>query len=94
VQAVTLCKRQISAPLFCWVGDGYSIVGSGSSAPLYLLDHLHFSCLNLSHPGFEKTKPNALYVCLRYLNHTYINNMVNKYDILIKLQVKNLTEYP
>jgi hypothetical protein len=39
-----------------------------------------------------KLKP--LYMCLGCSNHTYSNNMVNKYNISIKLQDKNLQNGP
>jgi hypothetical protein len=43
----------------------------------------------LSHPGSEKIKPKPLYVCPGCSNHTYSNNMVNRYNISINYRVKS-----
>jgi hypothetical protein len=43
----------------------------------------------LSHPGFEKMKLKPLYVCPGCSNHTYSNNIVNRYNISINYRVKS-----
>jgi hypothetical protein len=43
----------------------------------------------VSHPSSEKMKPKPLYVCLGCSNHTYSNNMVNRYNISINYTVKS-----
>jgi hypothetical protein len=43
----------------------------------------------LSYPGSEKTKPKPLYVCPGCSNHTYSNNMVNRYNISINYRIKS-----
>jgi tetrahydromethanopterin S-methyltransferase subunit F len=43
----------------------------------------------LSHPSFEKIKPKHLYVCPGCSNHTYSNNMVNRYNISTNYKVKS-----
>jgi hypothetical protein len=53
-----------------------------SSIDLFLLKQV-------SHPGSEKTKPKPLYVCPGCSNHTYSNNMVNRYNISINYRVKS-----
>jgi hypothetical protein len=48
----------------------------------------------MSHPGSEKMKLKHLYVCPGCSNHIYNNNMVNRYNISIKLQAKILQNNP
>jgi hypothetical protein len=55
---------------------------SSATSPTSLVDPL-------SDPGSKKTKPKPLYVCPGYSNHTYSNNMVNRYNILINYRVKS-----
>jgi hypothetical protein len=43
----------------------------------------------LSHPGSKKRKLKPLYVCPGCSNHTYSNNMVNRYNISINYRVKS-----
>jgi hypothetical protein len=43
----------------------------------------------LSHPGFEKMKLKPLYVCPGCSNHTYSNNMVDRYNISINYRIKS-----
>jgi hypothetical protein len=44
---------------------------------------------DMSHLGSDKMKPKPLYVCPRCSNHTYSNNMVNRYNISINYRVKS-----
>jgi hypothetical protein len=67
-------------------------VASKSTPPLYSSTELKRVPSPLSHPCSEKMKLKPLYVCPRCLNHTYSNNMVNKYNISIKLQAKIFTK--
>jgi hypothetical protein len=43
----------------------------------------------VSYPGSEKMKPKPLYVCPGCSNHTYSNNMVNRYNISINYRIKS-----
>jgi hypothetical protein len=43
----------------------------------------------LSHPGFVKTKLKHPYVCTGCSNHTYSNNMVNRYNISLNYKLKS-----
>jgi hypothetical protein len=45
-------------------------------------------------PQSEKIELKPLHVCPRYSNHTYSNNMLNRYNISIKLQTKILQNTP
>jgi hypothetical protein len=44
---------------------------------------------HMSHPGFEKMKLKPLHVCLGCSNHTYSNNTVNIYNILINYKLNS-----
>jgi hypothetical protein len=43
----------------------------------------------MSHLGSEKMKLKPLYVCPGCSNHTYSNDMVNRYNISINYRVKS-----
>jgi hypothetical protein len=53
------------------------------------IEYLDQFVVVLSYPGSEKTKSKPLYVCLGCSNHTYSNNMVNRYNISIKYRIKS-----
>jgi hypothetical protein len=57
-----------------WIGHGGLIL---LAAPL------------LSHLSFEKMKSKPLYVCPGCSNHTYTNNMINRYNISLNYKVKS-----
>jgi hypothetical protein len=46
----------------------------------------------LSHPGSKKMKRMPLDMGPGYSNHTYSNNIVNKYNISFKLQANFFTK--
>jgi phosphopantothenoylcysteine synthetase/decarboxylase len=48
----------------------------------------------MSHPSSKKMKQKPLFVCPGCSKHMYSNNMVNRYNILIKLQAKILQNDP
>jgi hypothetical protein len=48
--------------------------------------------ITLGIPLSEKVGLKALYVCPGCSNHTYNNNMVNRYNTLIKFQAKIFTK--
>jgi hypothetical protein len=44
----------------------------------------------MSHPSFKKMKSKPLYMCPGCSNHTYSNNMVNRYNISINYKLNSL----